>query len=212
MAKKKLKKKELIKNDWFILIIPVVIIVVLIAAVFGVKYFYKPKEKIQTINFNGFIFTNESGIWKTQMQMQDKLYDLMFKYNPYDVENITINYRLNKFSELTAERRYMYITFDPEDDNLAYIALAAADLTRALTRVYGIKPVAACTKNITDACSDVPIKTCETTSMPVIYIDDNPIQNITYKANCLTIQGEKDDLLKAVQRVLFDWYKIMPDE
>ena len=56
------------------------------------------------------------------------------------------------------------------------------------------------------------IKTCKTTTMPIIYIDDDPIQKIIYEGNCLTIQGEKDDLLKAVQRVLFDWYKIIPDE
>lgn len=212
MAKKTKKKKELIKNDWVIIVIPVIIILIIIGAVLGIKYIYKPKEKIQTVEFNGFTFVNDSNIWKTQIQMQNKVYNLMFKYNPYDVEDIKINYHFNWFTKLTAERRYMYITFDPEDKNMAYIALAAADLTRALTRVYGIKPVATCTKNITDACAKVPIKTCKTTSMPVIYIDDNPIQSITYRDNCLTIQGEKDDLLKAVQRVLFDWYKIMPDE
>jgi len=209
MVKKTKKKKELTKSDWLIIVIPVIIILVIIGGVLGIKFFYKPQPKIQTIEFNGFTFVNDSNIWKTQIQMQNKIYNLMFKYNPYDVEDIKINYHFNWFTKLTAERRYMYITFDPEDDNLGYIALAATDLTRALTRVYGITPVATCTKNITDGCSNVPIKTCKTTSMPVIYLDDNPVQNITYAANCLTIQGENDDLLKAVQRVLFDWYKII---
>ena len=214
MAKKKRtkKKSEIKKNDLVVILIPIIIIALLIGAVFAIKYIYKPKPKIQTLEFHGFIFKNESDIWTTQMQIKDQLYNLMFKYSPYDVENIKINYLPNNFSKLTSMHNYIYITFDPEDDNLAYIALGAADLGRALTRVYGIKPIAACTKNITEACSNVPIHTCDTTARPVIYLDDDPVQNITYEGNCLTIQGKKDDLLKAVQRVLFEWYKIIYNE
>lgn len=196
------------KSDWFIILVPVIIIIILIAAVIGMKYFYKPQSKIQIIEYNGFIFVNQSGIWTTQIQPQGKLYDLMFKHSPNEVDDIYITYNLNWFSGLTAERKHIYITFDPEDNNLGYIALAAADLTRALTIVYGIKPVAACTKNITEACIKAPKVTCDSTTLPVIYITSNPKQSITYTGNCLIITGEKEELSKAVQRVLFDWYQI----
>ena len=93
MAKK--TKKEFTKSDWFIIVIPVIIIVVLIGGVLGIKYFYKPKTEIQTIEFNGFTFVNDSNIWKTQIQMQNNVYNLMFKYNPYDIEDIRINYHFN---------------------------------------------------------------------------------------------------------------------
>ena len=212
MAKKKpVTKKKLEKNDLVFIFVPVVIVVLLLAGVFAIKYVYNPRPKIQSVEFNGFTFVNESGIWTTQMQVNDRLYNLMFKYSPYDVEDIEITYLPNNFSKLTDLHNFIYITFDPEDKNMAYIALAAADISRALTRVYGLKPIAACTKNITEACAEVPIHTCDTTKRPVIYLDDDPVQDIIYEGNCLIIKGERDDLLKAVERVLFEWYKIMYD-
>lgn len=215
MAKKKKKakkqtKKEL-KKDWIYIMIPALIIILLIAAVVAIRFIPHFKPGPQTIEFHGFLFENKSGIWMTQMQVKDNLYDLMFKYNPYDVEDIYIDYLPNNFSKLTEIHNFIYITFDPEDENMAYIALAATDLTRALTRVYRINPIAACTKNVTEACAKVPIHTCDTTKRPVILLDDDPVQSITYSKNCLTITGEKDELLKAVQRVLFEWYKIIYD-
>jgi len=204
-----IKEKSDHKNDWIFILIPLIIILLLIGGIFAIRYIYKPKPNVQSVEFNGFVFVNQSGVWTTQMQMQDHLYDLMFKYNPYDVKDIEITYMPNNFSKLTALHDKMYIVFDPEDENLGYIALAATDISRALTRVYGITPIAACTKNLTTACANVPIQTCNTTGRPVIYLDNDPTQKIIYTGNCLIIQGEKDDLLKAVQRVLFEWYKII---
>ncbi len=208
----KKKKKSWYKNDWFMILVPVAIICLAIGAIFGIKYIIKPKPNYQVIDYNGFTFVNLSGIWMTNMVFSGRDYELMFKYPPYEVENISIKYDFNWFTKLTSERKQIYITFDPEDKNLQYVALAAADVSRALTRVYGLEPIAACTKNITEACATIPIKTCQTTTMPVIYLDDNPLQNITYRGNCLTIQGEGEDLLKAVEKVLLNWYKIIPDE
>ena len=210
MAKK--KKKSWFKSDWAMILIPVVIILVAIGTIFGIKYFIKPKPNYQVIDYNGFTFVNLSGIWMTKMVFNDRDYELIFKYSPYDVENISVKYDFNWFTKLTSERKQIYITFDPEDKNLQYVALAAADVSRALTRVYGLQPIAACTKNITEACANRPIKTCQTTTMPIIYLNEDPVQKITYRGNCLTIQGEGEDLLKAVEKVLLNWYKIIPDE
>ncbi len=210
-TKKKQSKKKDDKTDLKFVLIPALIIVVLILGVIAIKFFYKPEAELQQIEYNGFIFTNQSNIWMTQIQIDNKLYNLMFKYPPYEVENIKINYLPNNFTKLTKQHNHIYVTFDPEDNNMAYIAVSAADLSRALTRVYGLTPIPACTKNVTSGCASAAIQTCNTTGRPTIYIDDDPIQDITYKGNCLIIQGEKEDLTKAVEKVILNWYKIIPD-
>jgi hypothetical protein len=211
-AKKKTIKKNKTKNDWVLILVPVVIILVIIGGIFAVKYFFKPEPTYQAIEYNGFTFVNVSNIWITHMEFNGRDYQLMFKYPPNEVEDIPITYKLNWFTKLTSERKQIYITFDPEDDNLGYIALVATDLSRALSRVYNLQPIAACTKNITEACSDRPIKTCDNTSMPVIYLNDDPNTSIIYSENCLTISGEKENIVKATEKVILNWYKIIPDE
>ncbi len=210
-TRKKQSKKKDDKTDLKFVLIPAFIIVALILGVVAIKFFYKPEAELQQIEYNGFIFTNQSNVWLTQIQINNQLYNLMFKYPPAEVEDIKINYLPNNFTKLTQQHNHIYITFDPEDENLGYIAVSAADLSRALRRVYGLTPIPACTKNVTSGCAKAAIQTCNTTERPVIYIDNNPVQDITYKGNCLIIQGEKEDLTKAVEKVILNWYKIIPD-
>jgi len=204
----KLEKKELMY-----ILIPIAIILIIFGAVFSVKYFYKAKPKYETVNYNGFVFTKlGDNMWSSRVEVNGNLYEALFKYNPKEVENITVNYLLNNFTEITKQQNKVYISFDPESPNLAYIGLASADMSNVLSKVYNIQAIAACSRNITASCAERPIQNCSTTSRVVISIKDDPVQNITYSENCLTIQGNKDDLLKASTRVIMEWYGIInPD-
>ena len=201
----KLEKKELLY-----ILVPIIIIAVLLGAIFTIKYFYKSKPTYETVTYNGFVFTKLGDkMWTSQIQIKDQLYSAMFKYNPYEVENITVNYLANNFTEITKQQNKVYITFDPDSENLAYIGLASADISNVLSKVYRIQSIPACTKNLTSGCSSRPIQNCSTTGRVVIYIKDDAVQNVTYSGNCLTIQGKKEELVRASTRVIMEWYGII---
>jgi hypothetical protein len=204
----KFEKKELMY-----ILIPVLIILIIFGILFSVKYFYKEKPNAETIDYNGFIFTKlGDNMWTSQVKVNGNLYSALFKYNPEEVENITVNYLPNNFTGITKEQDKLYISFDPESANLAYIALASTDISYVLSKVYDIQAIGACARNLTQGCADRPIQNCSTTGRVVISIKDDPVQNITYSENCLTIQGNKDDLLKASTRVIMEWYGIIKPE
>ena len=70
-------------------------------------------------------------------------------------------------------------------------------------------PVAACTKQETEGCIDRPIIDCTAQNASVIYLRDAAPTRIILNGNCMTVQGEKEELLRATDRVLLRWYKIL---
>jgi len=72
--------------------------------------------------------------------------------------------------------------------------------------------VSACDRNatnITTACNDIPIITCDNTNDIVVYYKESDELNVEYRDNCIIISGKEFDLVKGVDRVLFNLYGIM---
>ncbi|MBW2985580.1 hypothetical protein KY313_02905 [Candidatus Woesearchaeota archaeon] len=156
--------------------------------------------------YNGFSFVKGKDMWFTQIQPpgENKLYTIELRYGPRDLEEIPIIGNPEIF--LTINKTY--ITFNPEDNNLKYIGLAIGDIDLNLIKVLGIELVAACTKNHS-ACSDRPIKNCENTKAPVILVQQDPVAFVEQKGNCLIVQGNDFELVKAADRLLLYLYGIM---
>jgi hypothetical protein len=160
----------------------------------------------QGYDYNGFSFIKGNNMWFTQIQPQEgnKLYTIELRYGPRELEEIPIIGNPKIF--LTINKTY--ITFNPYGENLKYIGLAIADIDMNLIKVMGIEPIAACTKNHS-ACSDRPIKNCENTEAPVILVKQNQTTFVEQKGNCLILQGNGFDLVKAADRLLLYLYGIM---
>ena len=156
--------------------------------------------------YNGFSFVKGKDMWFTQIQPpgENKLYTIELRYGPRDLEEIPIIGNPKIF--LTINKTY--ITFNPEDNNLKYIGLAIGDIDLNLIKVLGIELVAACTKNHS-ACLDRPIKNCENTKAPVILVQQGPVAFVEQKGNCLIVQGNDFELVKAADRLLLYLYGIM---
>ncbi len=190
-------------------LIVVGIIALITAAVFIIPKIYTPTSKNRLV-YNNFEFKKASdGFWQTKWQSEGQVYDLTFRYNPKEIETVPIRGQLNN----TFNKEPHYITFDPEQQNSSdykYLALGVAELGLNLARGMGQAIESACTTNATDACIEHPIITCDDDDKSVYYLKIAPEPRIRLEGNCLIIEGSEFDLIKAVDRVLYHFYRIIP--
>jgi hypothetical protein len=158
-----------------------------------------------TVEYNYFTFNEIGGLWETRIDLDSQPYQATFRYNPKQVEDVAIAGTFNGF-----KKEPIYITFDPEADKeeYKYLALAASELTLNIVRALNFTVEAACTKNVTDACLNRTIVSCQDDAS-VIYIVPRAPTQVTLDNDCITLSGSGLDLLKSVDRILFQWYKIM---
>lgn len=156
--------------------------------------------------YNGkFHFVNDGGLWKTEIIFGNKFINIPLHYSPRDLENVSIEGEVD--SRFINSSR-LYITFDP-GESIGYIALATAELTLNLVQGMNIGVVAACTTNSTEACYSRPIVACNSTDAGVIYIKESKEPKIIMDGNCITVQGKGTHLVRAVDRLLLKWYRVM---
>ena len=201
------ERKETAKLRKFAIIIIVGFIVIFFAAFFGVKYFYNDTAEYPTVTYNGFEFTEIADTWYAQWQNEEKLVSISARYNPYEVENVTV---LGELGE-EFKQSEVYITFDPysEEESFKYLALAAADLSQSIARAFSKKVIPACTQDHNETCENLPIVTCYDKDKAVIYmIAEEPTQ-IILQGNCITLQGKEFELMRSVDKLLYLWYKII---
>lgn len=187
------------------LIIGLVVIVVAIAAGFAIVKYLPQKQNTEVFTYNNFLFTKLGGLWWTQVQKGNTIYDVSLHYSPKEVENITVNGSLDS----RFNRAGVYLAFDPTVEEQKYVALAAGQLSLNLARAIEMTPVAACTKNITDACANRPIVTCDNTDLPVIFLDITQDARVLLSGNCIIVSGKDREILRAAERLLYYWYGIV---
>ena len=78
--------------------------------------------------------------------------------------------------------------------------------------VYGKNPIAACDRNETSACANVPVVTCSDKDKIVLYIKEADKFRVYYKDNCIVVEGNGLDLVKGVDRILYNLYNIMKQQ
>lgn len=166
--------------------------------------------------YNGYSFVYYDGLWYTQIynQLSTETYNIPLHYGPRNLTDIVIAGDLNEFfagistSNISNRSLRYYLAFDPNDTNMGYIALANGELSQNLVKTFNIAPVSACTTE-NEQCAGVPIITCNTTDQPVVYLKSGTPSFVYAEGNCLTIQGEGPELVRAVDRFLLKLYNIM---
>ena len=188
---------------YFLIIVSIVAVAVLGYLLFGLGE--PPEEEIATVEYNYFTFKEIGGMWNTNINFNNQLYGATFRFNPEQVEEVYVAGNFTGF-----RKSPVYITFDPDvdEEQFKYLALAASELSLHLIRALNVSIEVACTKNETDACIDRPIVTCQDDES-VIYLVPLPPAQITLDDSCITLNGGEMDLLKSVDRMLFQWYKII---
>jgi hypothetical protein len=170
------------------------------------------KESDTGFLYNGYVFVKISDLWYTKLQKDKTLYKVPFHYNPKEVEDIPIlgdsfSFGNNVVNNYSGD---LYITFDPTEKELKYIGLANGELSFNIVQTLGLNPKAGCTKNETDGCNGAPIINCGMADLPVILLISSNISRVVVPdQNCMVIQGNEKDLVRAVDKLLYKWYKIM---
>ncbi len=163
----------------------------------------------QGLLYRGFSFVYLNGLWHTQSigPNTSNVYSLYFHYLPTELEGIPIEGALNR--TIFEEYPGVYVTFNPLGTNLQYVALAVSKFDQTLTKAFGKLPIAACDRNETEACKTRKIITCNNTDSPVLYIDQQDTPLVRFKDNCIMVQGKEDNIVKAMERLLYLLYGIM---
>jgi hypothetical protein len=155
--------------------------------------------------YNGFSFIYQNGLWLSQLKRDGKDYDINLHYGPKDLEQIPMrgNGILNQ-SEI-------FISFDLSTGSAekGYLALAGAELGANLAKGLDIRPIAACVNNDSYACFNRSIVNCRNKDKNVIVIEESNFTEVKFDGGCVTIKGREKELIKAVDRFLYYWYKIM---
>ena len=209
------------------LIIGIILIIVVFGIVFSLKYFFaqeKPEtiEDLHALNLKGklkddqgylykgvYSFVKFDDLWYTQMVSPKgtRFYNIQFRYGPKEVEQIKTSGALN--TELFNNASEYYVTFNPTEGNFSSIALAVSDFNQQMTKVFFKQPIAACDRNETTACIGRPIITCDNTEKMVLHVKDSNNSGVYYNDNCIIIEGNGFELVKGVDRVLYDFYEII---
>lgn len=207
----------------FLLLGVIVLVFVIIIGGFFVynKYFISPtgamtlddlhraniegEESDKNYVYNGFSFVYVDGLWYTQIQRENLMWNIPLHFGPRDLEGINI---IGKGINDSFKKNEVYITFDPTLKPLSYVALSAAELSLNLVKGIGVTPIAACLINETEACKNRPIITCES-GEAAIYLKQDDEAKVILDGNCIIIQGRDYDLVKATDRFLLQWYRIM---
>ena len=159
-----------------------------------------------------YSFVNFDGVWHTQLKSPKgtRIYNMALRYSPKEVENITVEGALNKkFFDSQSE---FFVTFNPTGNDFSMVALAVADFDTHMAKVFEKKPIAACDRNETDVCRERPIVTCSDNDKLVLYIKEADRSGAYYNDNCIVVEGNGFDLVKGVDRVLYNLYGIMEQE
>jgi hypothetical protein len=214
-----------LKSDKTLIVVGVVIIL-LFGAVFGLSFFKQERpqtiEELHELNFKGklkpdegylyedaYSFVKFEGLWYSQLTSPQgtRLYNIQFRYGPKEVDNIKIQGFLD--NDLLNDATQYYVTFNPTGQNFSAVALAVGDFNSHMTNIFIKQPVAACDKNETSACVSRPIITCENTDELVLYVKESNVSRVNFNGNCILVEGNGFDLVKGVDRVLYDLYDII---
>jgi hypothetical protein len=195
--------------SWKAFLIVIIALAAIVAGIFYIGQKYSPPNP-NVLVYNYFEFTKRAdNMWYALWQRDGQVYEISLRYNPKEVEDVPVSGRLNE----TFRRQPTYITFDPvqnNTENFKYIALTVAELGLNFVRGLGNQIETACTQNATDACEGHEIVTCDDDDKAVIYVKPAAEPRVTLDGNCLIIEGERFTMVKAADRVLYHFYKIMP--
>ncbi len=223
------EKSEEPKSSDKPLIFGIAVIMILLIAIIAYSIFHKeqPKtlEDLHVLNLQGklkpeqgyvykgvYSFVKFDDVWHTQLKSPKgtRVYSMALRYSPKDVEDIVIEGTLNKqFFDNQAE---VYVAFDPTGNDFPRVALAVADFDAHITKVFEKVPIAACDRNETEACRERPIVTCSDADKLVLYAREADRFRVYYNDNCIVVEGNGFDLVRGVDRVLYNLYGIMEQE
>ncbi len=155
--------------------------------------------------YNGFSFVKLDGLWWGEVMRNSESVHIRLHFNPAEVENISISGSLNASFN---SGLVIYQAINPDVAN-KYYTLALTELNSNVVQGINRKVVAACTRE-DPICEDRIIVSCANTQgFPVIELIPDSSAFVQLQGSCIGIHGENMDLVRAAERVLYQWYGVM---
>ena len=157
--------------------------------------------------YNGFSFVLFDKLWYTDIDKSGVNYRIPLHYGPRDVLDIPVFGNVSREFNVGTD---VYVTVNPLSSDQDFIALSASELAQNLAVAIQRRPIGACDRNETSMCGERPIVTCETTDKAMIYLlTEEGKPSVQLKGKCIIVRGVGYDLVKAVDRLILQWYGIM---
>jgi len=179
LTSKRNEKKKQRRNQ---IIVSLILIFVMFFSVIGYGFYQGDSEEDAQLEFNGYKFVSQDGLWFTQIGD----FNFAFRNYPEEVESIGVS--LNYLSSYSGKPLYISSGYlDAEQEimmNLQQIVQRAQ---------YACLDEENCDEGL-------PIKSCEDN---FIIIEEAEINSIVQENNCVFIRGEKDKLVELSDEFLF---------
>jgi hypothetical protein len=157
------------------------------------------------IVYDGFSIVKYEGLWYTRKETETRIIEFPLHYNPLEVQEVIMEGKLaaefNKGEEV-------FIAIDPAIANKFY-TLALSELSFNIVKGLERTPVGSCT--IEDpVCEGREIISCDDSKgKPVIELALSEETKIESIGTCIKVSGTDEELVKAVNRLLYEWYRII---
>ncbi|MFW6383636.1 MAG: hypothetical protein ACOCZQ_03245 [Nanoarchaeota archaeon] len=208
---KKEDKDNLRRGILFLAIITISLVVLFAVLAFAPKFIDQellPGPTPETYEYNGFTFTEIDGGWQTKGHRGNSEFEISLRHGPKELENITVEGNIPQFRD---SGDFYYITIDPRDENHdEYVTMSMAELAPNLALHFQKEVQSACTVEH-EAChkEGAPVKTCNDTDRPMVYLKREPGAKIEISDGCAVIQGKGNEMVKAADRFMYGMYGIM---
>lgn len=172
----------------------------------------------QKLDYKGYAFMKKEGHWFLEWQRNGNTVFIPFRLSPIEVEDVTVSGGakpefLGDPRNLTPDvyEKPIYKTEDVGSRNPKYVVFSQYELRENLYDAFDMQPfiVPACTDSKLRVCSAVPTVTCDSKDKRVIYVKKGGKAEIIFNDNCITVQGENLEMMKAADRLLYIWLGIM---
>ncbi len=155
--------------------------------------------------YNGYSFVKADGLWWTEMNKFGTLLKIPLHFGPRELEDIPVSGELDSSFNDGEE---VFIAIDPEVQN-KYYTLAISELSFNTVKGLDRIPVGSCTKE-NWACDNRTIVSCENPQgQPVIELALANETKIELDGTCIKVSGREYGIVKAVDRILYQWYGVM---
>jgi len=155
--------------------------------------------------YNGYSFVKADGLWWTEMNKFGTLLKIPLHFGPQELEDIPISGELDPSFN---EGEEVFIAIDPDVQN-KYYTLAISELSFNTVKGMDRLPIGSCTKE-NWACENRTIIDCENTQgKPVIELALANETKIELQGTCIKVSGREYGIVKAVDRILYQWYGVM---
>ena len=156
--------------------------------------------------YNGYSFVKSDGLWWTEMNKFGTRLKVPLHFGPRDLTEVKVTGTLNSSFNEPLE---VFVAIDPLVRD-KYYTLAVSELSVNLAQGFDRVPIGSCTTE-DYRCENRTIVNCDDTpGKPAIELAQAPGPQIELRNWCIQVQGQEPyDLVKAVDRLLLQWYGVM---